>query len=106
MSNNTDDFLSVGLKKYKQASAILVSFGQEMEEPLQGILNDRATEKWAPFRPGETKRAKSTRYWSHYPLLNDKIDGDIAGCCSGVGYYDRIPALHLVIRGKIASCAL
>ena len=79
MDKQTEEFLSLGMKKYKQASATLVSFGQEVEERLQRILSERTPDKWGNFVPDQTKRTKSTKYWSQYPVLNAKIDGTVGG---------------------------
>jgi len=75
MSKQIDEFLSVGLKKYRPASAAMVTFGKEIESRLQAILSKR--EDWGSFVPKKGKPPKSTTYWSQYPLLNGKIDGRI-----------------------------
>ncbi len=79
MEPKLDDFLSVGLSRYKQASATLVAFGQEVESRLQGILSDRPPDKWGRFVPERVKPMRSTKYWSQYPTLNAKILGAIGG---------------------------
>jgi hypothetical protein len=77
MSKQTDEFLSVGMQKYRSASAAMVRFGKEVESRLQAILSKR--EDWGIFVPRRGNRPKSTKYWSEYPLLNGKIDGKING---------------------------
>jgi len=77
MSKQIDEFLSVGMKKYRRASAAMVRFGTEVESLLQDILLKR--EDWGSFVPKRGHRPKSTKYWSAYPLLNGKIDGKING---------------------------
>jgi hypothetical protein len=77
MSTQTDEFLSVGMKKYRSASAAMVRFGKEIESRLQAILSKR--EDWGSFVPKNGKSPKSTTYWSQYPLLNGRIDGKING---------------------------
>jgi hypothetical protein len=79
MEPKIEDFLSVGLSRYKQASATLVAFGQEVESRLKGILSDRPADRWGRFVPEPVKSTKSTKYWSQYPALNAKIVGAIEG---------------------------
>lgn len=78
MSDQMIEFLSVGMGKYKQASATMVAFGKEIEVRLQSILSARSTSEWGWFVPNQTKKkTRSTKYWSEYPLFNAKIDGRI-----------------------------
>jgi hypothetical protein len=79
MDKQIEEFLSLGMQRYKQASATMVSFGQEVEARLQRILSERTPDRWGNFLPDHVKQAKSTRYWSQYPVLNAKIDGTING---------------------------
>ena len=72
-----DTFLAVGMKRYKQASYTMVSFGKEIETRLQKILASRTPEAWGRFVPTTRGRGKSTKYWSEYPLMNAKVDGTI-----------------------------
>ena len=65
MSNEaTEKFIEEGFKRYKEASKVMVSFGEKLESRLQSILENRFTKKEA--------RAKSTKYGSRYPLFNAK----------------------------------
>ena len=68
-------------------------------------------------RRGEREiwRDQEERVWRRSPSSISERDSalswssdaeHIAGYCSSVGYCDRIPALHLAIRRKTASCAL
>ena len=77
--SSVDEFVAVGMGRYREASATLVAFGEEVEKKLQSILTNRAAERWKPFVPNETKSSRSTRYWSKYPLLNAKLDGFFKG---------------------------
>lgn len=72
-----DAFLAVGMKRYKQASSTMVSFGKEIEARLQKILASRTPEAWGRFETTAGGKGKSTKYWSEYPLFNAKIDGTI-----------------------------
>jgi hypothetical protein len=77
MKNETEEFLAEGMIRYKQAASVLVSFGKEVEARLKSILNKRRD--WGQFIPKGDTRAKSTTYWSEYPLLNAKLDGEFKG---------------------------
>ena len=77
MSHRMDEFLAVGMKRYKQASSTMVSFGKEIEARLQKILASRTPEAWGRFVPTAGRKARSTKFWSEYPLFNAKIDGTI-----------------------------
>jgi hypothetical protein len=72
-----DLFVAEGMRRYKRASATLVSFGKAVESRLQAMLVRRKPKDWAPFAPERGNRAKSTKYWSEYPLFNAKIDGHL-----------------------------
>ncbi len=75
MDKQMDEFLATGMKKYKQASATMVSFGREVERRLHAILLTR--QDWGRFLPEGAKLAKSTKYWSEYPFLNAKLNGTV-----------------------------
>ena len=75
MDKDTEKFIAEGMKRYKQASYVLVKFGQEIESQLKDILNAR--KEWGKFKPKEQGVARSTRFWSAYPLLNAKLDGKL-----------------------------
>lgn len=70
--NNSDEkaFFAEGMRTYKEASDILVFFGKGIESRLQAVLNERSD--WGQIVPVAEARAKSTTYWSMYPLLNAK----------------------------------
>jgi hypothetical protein len=79
MSNYSDEFVALGMARYKQAAATLVAFGKEVEVQLQQILEKRNPEKLGGFIPKAAKAPRSTKYWSAYPLLNAKLDGEFLG---------------------------
>ena len=75
MKNDLEQFIEEGMKRYKEASSVLVKFGKEIESRLQNILETR--EDWGKFIPEKEAYARSTKYWSEYPLLNARIEGRI-----------------------------
>jgi hypothetical protein len=77
MDEKTEKFIAEGMMRYKQASNVLVKFGKEIESQLKVILNNR--NHWGQFKPKQDAYAKSTTYWSAYPLLNGKLDGEFKG---------------------------
>ena len=77
MSENLTAFIEEGMKTYKKASSILVRFGKEIENRLKNILTER--KEWGKFIPKKEATARSTAYWSEYPLLNAKIEGEYSG---------------------------
>ncbi len=78
MKKETKDFVEEGMKRYKQASMVMVSFIEEVEALLQEILLKQ--KDWGPFKPILTDKAvKSTRYWNKYPALNAIIKGKYQG---------------------------
>ena len=56
MEPKLDEFLSVGMSRYKQASATLIAFRQEAESRLERILEQRPTDRWGRFVPGADER--------------------------------------------------
>jgi hypothetical protein len=77
MDKDTKKFVSEGMRRYKQAAYVLVEFGNEVEAQLKDILNKR--KEWGEFTPENNAQARSTTYWSTYPLLNSKLDGKFKG---------------------------
>ena len=69
------EFLSEGMKRYKEASQLMILFGRNVQNQLQEILTQRGS--WGPFKPDETRKKRSTTYWHEYPLLNADIFGSI-----------------------------
>jgi len=55
----------------------MVKFGKEIENRLQNILETR--DDWGQFIPDKEAYARSTRFWSEYPLLNARKEGSIKG---------------------------
>ncbi|MCB1139167.1 MAG: hypothetical protein KDK23_10450 [Leptospiraceae bacterium] len=77
MDNEMKEFVAEGMKRYKEASRIMVLFGKSVKGELQDILSSR--KNWGPFTPGETRKTRSTTFWHDYPLLNADIFGSISG---------------------------
>jgi len=76
MKNELKDFLSEGMKRYKQASKIMTEFFRYTQSELQEILKKR--KDWGSiFKPKETTKVRSTKYWDEYPLINASISGTI-----------------------------
>lgn len=75
MDNEIKEFMSEGMKRYKEASQLMVRFGQNIKDELHSILKNRAD--WGVFIPEEQKKTKSTKYWDEYPLFNAEIAGRI-----------------------------
>ena len=76
MDKELKQFIEEGIKRYKEASRLMVLFGKKIESELQGILSAR--KDWGKFKPEKTSHSVgSTRYWSEYPFLNAKIFGKI-----------------------------
>jgi hypothetical protein len=78
MKTEMKDFLAEGLKNYKKASSVMMEFFINTQDELQAILKKR--NKWgSAFKPKETTKVKSTKFWDKYPLINALIPGDIEG---------------------------
>lgn len=77
MSNEMEEFIEEGVKRYKEASYVMVKFGKEIESRLQKILEDR--QEWGAFITEKEAYARSTKFWSEYPLLNARKEGSIKG---------------------------
>lgn len=77
MNDATDEFVELGMSRYKDAAEVMVNFGQEVEARLKAILDER--KDWGRFQPNGKLTATSTTYWSVYPLLNAKIEGKFMG---------------------------
>jgi len=76
MKNELRDFLSEGMKRYKQASKIMTEFFRNTQSELQEILKKR--KDWgSTFKPKKTTKVRSTKYWDEYPLINASISGTI-----------------------------
>lgn len=74
------DFIAEGMKRYGEAALVMVKFGKSIESQLKEILNNR--NKWGKLIPSDGAKAKSTTYWSEYPLLNARrnfklVDKDV-----------------------------
>lgn len=84
MKNELKDFLAAGLKHYKQASYVMTEFFRNTQDELQGILSKR--KDWgSAFKPKETIKVRSTKYWDEYPLINAFIAGTIEGEAAKIG---------------------
>jgi len=76
MDRGLKQFMEEGIRRYKEASRLMVLFGKTIENELQGTLSAR--KDWGKFKPDMAKRKIiSTKYWSEYPYLNAKIFGKI-----------------------------
>lgn len=72
MNDEMNDFLFEGMKRYGEAAKVMVKFGKTIEAQLKEILDSR--KNWGEFTPVADAKAKSTTYWSEYPLLNSRIN--------------------------------
>jgi len=79
MDKELETFLAEGMKRYKKAANVMVTFGKEIEKQLREVLDNQKAKGWGKFHPKKDVIAKSTHYWSEYPLLNAKLDGEIKG---------------------------
>lgn len=77
MNKENSDFIEEGIKRYKQATYVLVKFKKEIEKQLQSILNTNT--KWGKFTPEQEALATSTTYGAIYPLLNARVKGTLLG---------------------------
>ena len=77
MPSEREEFVAEGMKRYREAALILVNFGREIEASLKTVLEK--PRDWGKFAPKKEVRAKSTKYWSEYPLLNARLEGDFNG---------------------------
>jgi len=75
MDKEIEQFIEEGVKRYKEASRLMVLFGKTIEGELQGILSAR--KDWEKFKPDKTKKKRSTTFWHEYPYLNADIFGKI-----------------------------
>jgi hypothetical protein len=79
MTTQNDDFIAKGMKKYKRATAAMISFQNEMEKRLQNILVKRPAENWGEFQSKELVKSKTGRTWNQYPTAIAKINGTVEG---------------------------
>ena len=77
MNQQTDKFLSAGMKRYKQATAVMISFDQVIETRLQELILSRPSDKWGQFEPSSEARVQTIRTWMKYPQLTVRIDGKL-----------------------------
>lgn len=75
MDKELKQFIEEGIKRYKEASRLMVLFGKTIEGELHSILSTR--KDWGKFKPDITKKKISTKYWHEYPYLNANIFGKI-----------------------------
>ena len=75
MNNELNLFLQEGVKRFKEASQIMVLFGKSIEDALQLILTQN--KNWGNFIPDNSRKKRSTKYWDEYPLKNAEIFGTI-----------------------------
>jgi hypothetical protein len=77
MNQQTDKFLSAGMKRYKQATAVMISFDQAIETRLQELILSRPSDKWEPFEPSSETLVKTRKTWKEHPELSVRIDGKL-----------------------------
>ena len=75
MTTVVDVFIEEGMKKYKQASAVMLIFQNSMEERLQKILKNRSLSSWGQFSPGNIPPMGPGRTWKEYPTAMATIEG-------------------------------
>ena len=75
MDKELKQFIEEGVKRYKEASRLMVLFGKTIESELQSILSTR--EDWGKFNPDMAKKKRSTMFWHEYPYLNADMFGKI-----------------------------
>ena len=76
MDKELKQFIEEGVKRYKEASRLMVLFGKTIESELQSILSTR--KEWGKFKPDMAKKKRSTTFWHEYPYLNADIFGKIS----------------------------
>ncbi len=79
MTTPNDDFIAEGMKKYKCATAAMISFQNEIETRLQDILVKRPAENWGEFQSKKLVKSKTGRTWNQYPTAIAKINGIVEG---------------------------
>jgi hypothetical protein len=78
MKDETAIFLAEGMKRYRQATKIMMEFFQTTQIELQEILKNK--KEWGKtFIPKDIIKVKSTKYWDEYPLINAQRAGTIDG---------------------------
>jgi len=92
MNKQINEFLAEGMKRYKQATSVMISFQNETEHRLQNILSSRSADEWGCFVPGEMVNGKKRRNWSEYPAFHAGINGyinDTTVCVwIGINWYE------------------
>ncbi len=74
MNQQMDEFLSEGVKRYKQTTGVMISFEKEIETRLQKILSGY---EWGSFDPVAGTKVRGSRSWKQYPHLSAGIDGEL-----------------------------
>jgi len=74
MSKETDEFIKEGVKKYKQANQVILTFRSEMQKKLQSILRKR--KNWGNLKP-DFKSIRSTTFKG--TALNARIKVEYKG---------------------------
>jgi hypothetical protein len=77
MNQQMDEFLSVGMQRYKQGTAVMISFEEGIETRLQKILSERTPDEWGSFVSTAKTKVKSTKGWKEFPHLKARIDGKL-----------------------------
>ena len=77
MNQQMDEFLSAGLKRYRQGTAVMISFEEEIQTRLQKIIAGRSSDEWGIFVPNARAKFKGSRTWKQYPHLSASIRGEL-----------------------------
>ena len=77
MNSEMDEFLSAGLKRFRQGTAVMISFEEGIETRLQKILSERTPDEWGSFVSTAKTKVKSTKGWKEFPHLKARIDGKL-----------------------------
>mgnify|MGYP001176290137 CR=1 FL=1 len=77
MNQQMDEFLSVGMQRYKQGTAVMISFEEEIHTRLHKILTDRSSDEWGIFVPIGKAKFRRSRTWKEFPHLGAYISGEL-----------------------------
>ena len=79
MNPQIDEFLSIGLKRFKPSTVVMISFENEIKTRLQEVLAVRtAADEWgSSFKPSGQPEFKRSQTWKEYPHLSAYIPGEL-----------------------------
>lgn len=89
MNKETDKFIREGIKRYKQANQVYLTFRSEMQNKLQSILKNR--KRWRKLNP-DFNSVRSTRFSG--AALNARIK---------VKYEDIVQIIVIIIDWEISD---